>query len=275
MAGTPVGPAGADGADRANQGDHATRVEQALLEADALIESTLSLHQERFEAPVLLSRLDGNLVADAVDQFLDDVRHSVSVTVTGAGAFVEAVTKALAERAPEALARNGSGFPPRVAVRMLWAASAVPELLALADHVRDMRMEIRVAEGEMRELLVVDGAVALVHSKAAIPDGHAAVVKDPAAVRALELLFAGAWSGARPLSVHLGLGTRLRTDMARRILEKLRAGYTDEEAAGEVGVSLRTYRRHVAEIMRELDATSRFQAGVRAVELGLLPDRTV
>ncbi|MFV8132324.1 DNA-binding response regulator [Streptomyces syringium] len=252
-------------------------MEQALLEADALIESTLSLHQERFEAPVLLSRLDGNLVADAVDQFLDGVRHSVSVTVTGAGAFVAAVTHALAELAPEAAARSGSGSgsAPRVAVRMLWAANAVPELLALADQVRDVPMEIRVAEGEMRELLVVDGAVALVHSKAASPDGHAAVVKDPAAVRALELLFAGAWSGARPLSVHLGLGTRLRTDMARRILEKLRAGYTDEEAAGEVGVSLRTYRRHVAEIMRELDATSRFQAGVRAVELGLLPDRTV
>ncbi|WP_441012528.1 hypothetical protein, partial [Escherichia coli] len=148
MAGTPVGPAGADGTDRASQGDHATRVEQALLEADALIESTLSLHQERFEAPVLLSRLDSGLIADAVDQFLDGVRHSVSVTVTGAGAFVEAVTKALAERAPDGTAHSGSGFPPRVVVRMLWAANAVPELLALADQVRDVRMEIRVAEGE-------------------------------------------------------------------------------------------------------------------------------
>jgi DNA-binding NarL/FixJ family response regulator len=37
-------------------------------------------------------------------------------------------------------------------------------------------------------------------------------------------------------------------------------------------VSLRTYRRHVAEIMRELDANSRFQAGARAVELGLLAE---
>ena len=38
-------------------------------------------------------------------------------------------------------------------------------------------------------------------------------------------------------------------------------------------VSLRTYRRYVAEIMRELGANSRFQAGVRAVELGLLSGR--
>ncbi len=36
-------------------------------------------------------------------------------------------------------------------------------------------------------------------------------------------------------------------------------------------MSLRTYRRYVAEILRDLDAISRFQAGARAVQLGLLP----
>jgi DNA-binding NarL/FixJ family response regulator len=41
-------------------------------------------------------------------------------------------------------------------------------------------------------------------------------------------------------------------------------------AARELNVSLRTYRRHVAEILRELGASSRFQAGARAVELGLM-----
>ncbi|NEE20393.1 response regulator transcription factor, partial [Streptomyces sp. SID7499] len=45
---------------------------------------------------------------------------------------------------------------------------------------------------------------------------------------------------------------------------------TDEVAARELTVSVRTYRRYVAEIMTLLDATSRFQAGVRAAELGLL-----
>jgi DNA-binding NarL/FixJ family response regulator len=62
----------------------------------------------------------------------------------------------------------------------------------------------------------------------------------------------------------------LRSDLARRILEQLRAGRTDDVAAREIDVSLRTYRRHVAEIMRALGANSRFQAGARAVELGLL-----
>ena len=44
---------------------------------------------------------------------------------------------------------------------------------------------------------------------------------------------------------------------------------TDEAAARRLGTSLRTYRRRVAEPMAVLEAGSRFQAGVRAGELGL------
>ncbi len=42
-------------------------------------------------------------------------------------------------------------------------------------------------------------------------------------------------------------------------------------AARELSVSVRTYRRYVAEMMSLLGADSRFQAGVRAAELGLPP----
>jgi DNA-binding NarL/FixJ family response regulator len=47
------------------------------------------------------------------------------------------------------------------------------------------------------------------------------------------------------------------------------AALTDETAARRLGTSLRTYRRRVAELMAALEAGSRFQAGVRAGELGL------
>jgi DNA-binding NarL/FixJ family response regulator len=97
------------------------------------------------------------------------------------------------------------------------------------------------------------------------------VHQPPAAVSALELLYAGAWSRGRGLVDRLELSPRLRSEFTRRVLQRLRAGHTDAAAARELEVSLRTYRRHVAEIMRELEASSRFQAGVRAVELGLLP----
>jgi hypothetical protein len=56
------------------------------------------------------------------------------------------------------------------------------------------------------------------------------------------------------------------------VLSFLAVGSKDATAARELGMSVRTYRRHVAEIMRRLDAVSRFQAGVRAMELGLVGD---
>jgi DNA-binding NarL/FixJ family response regulator len=85
-------------------------------------------------------------------------------------------------------------------------------------------------------------------------------------------MFAGAWGSAMPLDEHQRLAERLRSDSVRMILERLREGHTDDVAARQIRVSLRTYRRHVAAIMRDVGANSRFQAGVRAVELGLLSD---
>ena len=54
------------------------------------------------------------------------------------------------------------------------------------------------------------------------------------------------------------------------ILTALNDGLTDEAAARALGLSLRTYRRRVAELMAAMGATSRFQAGSRARELGLV-----
>ncbi|OIJ87887.1 hypothetical protein BIV24_23915 [Streptomyces colonosanans] len=53
------------------------------------------------------------------------------------------------------------------------------------------------------------------------------------------------------------------------VLRALGSGATDETAARELGMSLRTCRRRVAEPLDVLGASSRFQAGVRAGELGL------
>jgi DNA-binding NarL/FixJ family response regulator len=41
--------------------------------------------------------------------------------------------------------------------------------------------------------------------------------------------------------------------------------------ARRLSISLRTCRRHVAEILDQLDSSGRFQAGVGAVPLGAVP----
>ncbi|MBL1114893.1 response regulator transcription factor [Streptomyces sp. 110] len=272
--GVAIDPRGVDprGADETTErsGDHASHLEQALLQARKLIESTVLLHSRRLTTPSPVVRTDGARLGDSLAPLIGGARYSVAVTLTGAGAFENAVIEEL------------DRTPSRAVVRVL---CNVPAAEGVAERLRPLtrvRPEVRVSQSELRGIVVVDGASALVQTQVQEPvgqepegqgpEGQVAVVNDLGAVRALELLFAGAWSRGRKLADHLGLAPRLRTEFARTVLEALRAGHTDETAARAINVSLRTYRRHVAEIMRELDASSRFQAGARAVELGLLAD---
>ncbi|MEU9304013.1 DNA-binding response regulator [Streptomyces sp. NPDC048269] len=238
--------------------DHAAHVEQTLLQARALIESTVSLNRRRPAKGPAAPHTDVAVVAEAVEELVRGARHAVCVAVTSADTFDRIARKAL------------TTLEPGLAVRLLCAPDVADESLAVLTRDAGGRLEVRVSGADLRDIVVVDGAAALVRAVAAT--GQATLVHDPAAVRALELLFAGAWSRSRRLDDHLALSPRLRSDLTGRILERLRDGQTDDAASRELSVSLRTYRRHVAEIMRELNATSRFQAGVRAVELGLLTE---
>ncbi|MET8169324.1 DNA-binding response regulator [Streptomyces sp. NPDC005329] len=92
----------------------------------------------------------------------------------------------------------------------------------------------------------------------------------PALVDGAYALFEAAWESATDLAAFLGLQRPLIDAQTGRVLRALTSGATDEAAARELGMSLRTYRRRVAELLVTLDAGSRFQAGVRAAELGLL-----
>jgi DNA-binding NarL/FixJ family response regulator len=51
-------------------------------------------------------------------------------------------------------------------------------------------------------------------------------------------------------------------------LRLLAAGMKDEQIARSIGVSVRTVSRTVSDLMRHLDAQSRFQAGLRASQAG-------
>ncbi|HEY7177323.1 MAG TPA: helix-turn-helix transcriptional regulator [Micromonosporaceae bacterium] len=88
---------------------------------------------------------------------------------------------------------------------------------------------------------------------------------------------------AAPLGDRLSLSVRsriplpVRVDPAsdsshrslqQRIVQLLADGAKDETIARALGMSVRTCRRHIADIMRRLDAVSRFQAGANAVRLG-------
>ncbi|MGH4032658.1 LuxR C-terminal-related transcriptional regulator [Actinomycetota bacterium Odt1-20B] len=240
--------------------DHAAHVEQTLLQARALIESTVSLYRRLPAAERPGVQADVAVLAEALEDLLGRARHSVCCAISADDEFGFLVRQLL------------GGLAAGPTVRVLCAAPVADCSLARMSRGAESRFEVRVSEAELRDIVVVDGSTALVRGGGGKADGQATLVKDTAAVRALELLFAGAWSRGRKLDDHLALSPRLQSELTRKILERLRDGRTDASAAQELDVSLRTYRRHVAEIMRELGANSRFQAGARAVELGLLAE---
>ncbi|GGZ43025.1 helix-turn-helix transcriptional regulator [Streptomyces bluensis] len=92
---------------------------------------------------------------------------------------------------------------------------------------------------------------------------------EPVLVSGAYALFEAAWETATDLAAFFDLDRPRIDAQARTVLYALGSGMTDMTAARELGMSLRTYRRRVAELLVALGAGSRFQAGLRAGEMGL------
>ncbi|MER8159399.1 DNA-binding response regulator [Streptomyces sp. NPDC094472] len=130
-------------------------------------------------------------------------------------------------------------------------------------------VQVRIAAVALPTAVIADGRTALVCTEA--EEGRqTSVIEDPVVVATLYGMFGSIWGGAVPAARPLDFGNRARTEMVRRVLARLRDGVTDEAAARDLAISVRTYRRYVTGILELLEANSRFQAGVRATELGIL-----
>jgi hypothetical protein len=151
-----------------------------------------------------------------------------------------------------------------------------------AAHVRRLAgygIRVRLATAELpQEMIMIDRRAVILADPPARPGrpGDPAartytVVTGGAVVAGLATLFEASWQAATDLLDPDAAGPAApRLDQpTREILGALRDGLTDEAAARRLGLSVRTYRRRVAELMVRLDARSRFQAGARAGELGL------
>jgi DNA-binding CsgD family transcriptional regulator len=98
----------------------------------------------------------------------------------------------------------------------------------------------------------------------------ALVVREPVLISFLCALFDQFWVSALPFTTDGPGYQNVSDDLRRSILELLAQGLKDEVVARRLGMSVRTCRRHIATLMQELGAESRFEAGVKAAQLGLL-----
>jgi DNA-binding CsgD family transcriptional regulator len=143
---------------------------------------------------------------------------------------------------------------------------------AAADAPAARPAQVRIAPVALPTAVIADGRTALVCTESA-GGRHISVIEDQVVVGSLHGMFRSIWAGATPAPRPLDFGNRARTEMVRRVLARLRDGVTDEAAARDLAISVRTYRRYVTGILELLDANSRFQAGARASELGILGER--
>lgn len=146
-----------------------------------------------------------------------------------------------------------------------------PPTLAYARWISEVGAEVRTAPVLPRRLLVVDRKAAVVPLSPGDMRAGAVATTNSGLVDQLLTLFETVWAHAtpimetRPVDPATGL-----TGVQQQLLTLLAAGATDETAGRQLGLGERTVRRIMADLMRQLGAKSRFEAGLRAKERGWL-----
>ena len=152
--------------------------------------------------------------------------------------------------------------------RALYPARVLEEAPETVRKRADLGEHVRVLGTLPGRLAVLGESVALVPRRFDPSDNVLLIVRQPALVQALTMLFEALWERALVVP---GIGEDVEGQSAQRlILDQLARGAKDEQIARTLGLSLRTVRRRVADLMDDLEATSRFQAGVEAVRRGWL-----
>ncbi|MER8182889.1 LuxR C-terminal-related transcriptional regulator [Kitasatospora sp. NPDC094015] len=160
-----------------------------------------------------------------------------------------------------------------VSIRTLYqdAVRNDPGRTAFAHWLLSSGGEVRTAPVIPQRLVVFDRAQAMVPIDPTDTRKGALHVTEPGIVSALVDLFEQAWATAVPLGA-----TRAEdpvtglADVERELLRLLGTGLTDDAAGQRLSLSARTVRRHMASIMERLNASSRFEAGIKAAQKGWL-----
>lgn len=147
------------------------------------------------------------------------------------------------------------------------------ELLSLPGAVDHVWADIKAGE-EARavshlpfKMILADRRLALIPLDLEQPDGPSLVVRSSALLDALCALFELLWERAAPISfsssgvLETNTPEPRMTEEAEKLLSLMAAGLNDKKIAHELGVSASTLKRRIAELMKALEARTRFQLG--------------
>lgn len=138
-------------------------------------------------------------------------------------------------------------------------------------HVRgdiDKGDEVRMVPRLPFKMVLVDRRVALIPLDLQSPGSEVLLVRSSALLDALHALFESLWKDASPVS-EVRDSQALRTARgesglppgAEELVELMAAGLNDKAIAHELGLSIRTLNRRIAELAGVLNTRTRFQIG--------------
>ncbi|MCW2793483.1 MAG: Helix-turn-helix, type 11 domain protein [Nocardioides sp.] len=152
--------------------------------------------------------------------------------------------------------------------RAIYPARALREAPAALVARAEAGEQIRIVPELPSRLFIIGDTHVVLPEPLGFADEPRLLIRQRGLVEALTLLFELMWDRATPVP-ELDRG-EARPDLRRLLLMQLADGAKDEQIARTLGISLRTVRRRIADLLIELGVDSRFQAGVEAVRRGWL-----
>jgi hypothetical protein len=241
-------------------------LEEILKKARSLVDSALRYNrEERTATQHVVTHHPGCDYSEMAGALVNKARHEV--TFSTGPVFTWSPDEITGFRRDlQAAAQRG------VAVRLLYHAGRIHAQGRLP-FLRDMAergVKVRLSRTDADGIVMTDSTAALVWHGKDQPTRHCQIVRSPAILNRLIKFADSQWLCAWELDLLDGFD-RDEDDISLQVLYLLSHGFKDETAARHLEVSVRTYRRHVAEVLAMLKASSRFEAGVRASQLGLIP----
>ncbi|MFB7515921.1 helix-turn-helix transcriptional regulator [Streptomyces sp. NPDC056144] len=135
-----------------------------------------------------------------------------------------------------------------------------PKVGRFVAELSERGAEVRGTGGPLERMVIFDRRTALVATDPADITQGALVVRQPGLLSHLLSGFESRWSRS------YGVMDDLPSDTELRVLRTMARTDKDEAGARELHMSLRTYRGHVAALMRRLGAPNRFRAALAARE---------
>lgn len=147
------------------------------------------------------------------------------------------------------------------------AAASGPRARKYLTTLAEVGVEVRLVEQVPFDLLLFDATTAVMPSAPSRPSDPMLVLQGSELMGTYIALYDDVWSRATAFvdAVEGSLSYRQED-----VLRHLASGLSDEQIGRRLGISARTVRRIVAELVEQVGATSRFQAGVRAARRGLV-----